>query len=179
MKRGFKRKMNLEDSEDENEAETDEEEEEEEEDETPKKGKKPNPLVVTRWKMILPKKGEVRAIIFMWNLGCVFNSFSLKFFPGTKDWGEKIMRNCPHERIVGNLLCLLVLCLFNIRNWNNCIRHCYIMLAGPTWIFEKDWLKNIKESQIAQMQTNLYSEFTTSSFVDFRIPTSSWLVKLC
>ena len=67
MKRGFKRKMNLEDSEDENEAETDEEEEEEEEeeDETPKKGKKPNPLVVTRWKMILPKKGEVRAIIFM------------------------------------------------------------------------------------------------------------------
>ena len=42
-----------------------EEEEEEEEDETPKKGKKPNPLVVTRWKMILPKKGEVRAIIFM------------------------------------------------------------------------------------------------------------------
>ena len=64
MKRGFKRKMNLEDSEDENEAETDEEEEEEE-DETPKKGKKPNPLVVTRWKMILPKKGEVRAIIFM------------------------------------------------------------------------------------------------------------------
>ena len=62
MKRGFKRKMNLEDSEDENEAETDEEEEEEEEeDETPKKGKKPNPLVVTRWKMILPKKGEVRA----------------------------------------------------------------------------------------------------------------------
>ena len=65
MKRGFKRKMNLEDSEDENEAETDEEEEEEEEDETPKKEKKPNPLVVTRWKMILPKKGEVRAIIFM------------------------------------------------------------------------------------------------------------------
>ena len=65
MKRGFKRKMNLEDSEDENEAETDEEEEEEEEDETPKKGKKPNPLVVTRWKMILPKKGEVRARIFM------------------------------------------------------------------------------------------------------------------
>ena len=63
MKRGFKRKMNLEDSEDENEAETDEEEEEEEE--TPKKEKKPNPLVVTRWKMILPKKGEVRAIIFM------------------------------------------------------------------------------------------------------------------
>ena len=59
MKRGFKRKMNLEDSEDENEAETDEEEEEEEE--TPKKEKKPNPLVVTRWKMILPKKGEVRA----------------------------------------------------------------------------------------------------------------------
>ena len=65
MKRGFKRKMNLEDSEDENEAETDEEEEEEEEDETPKKEKKPNPLVVTRWKMILPKKGEVRARIFM------------------------------------------------------------------------------------------------------------------
>ena len=65
MKRGFKRKMNLEDSEDENEAETDEEEEEEEEEETPKKEKKPNPLVVTRWKMILPKKGEVRAIIFM------------------------------------------------------------------------------------------------------------------
>ena len=66
MKRGFKRKMNLEDSEDENEAETnEEEEEEEEEDETPKKEKKPNPLVVTRWKMILPKKGEVRAIIFM------------------------------------------------------------------------------------------------------------------
>ena len=66
MKRGFKRKMNLEDSEDENEVETDEEEEEdEEEDETPKKEKKPNPLVVTRWKMILPKKGEVRARIFM------------------------------------------------------------------------------------------------------------------
>ena len=63
MKRGFKRKMNLEDSEDENEAETDEEEEEEEE--TPKKEKKPNPLVVTRWKMILPKKGEVRARIFL------------------------------------------------------------------------------------------------------------------
>ena len=56
MKRAFKRKMNLEDSEDEDEGETDEEDDDE--DETPKKGK-PNPLVVSRWKMILPKKGEV------------------------------------------------------------------------------------------------------------------------
>ena len=57
MKRVFKRKMNLEDSEDEDEGETDEEEDDE--DETPKKAK-PNPLVVTRWRMILPKKEEVR-----------------------------------------------------------------------------------------------------------------------
>ena len=56
MKRAFKRKMNLEDSEDEDEGETDDEDEE---DEMPKKGK-PNPLVVKRWKMILPKKGEVQ-----------------------------------------------------------------------------------------------------------------------
>ena len=55
MKRAFKRKMNLEDSEDEEEGETDDEDDE---DEAPKKGK-PNPLVVSRWKMILPKKGEV------------------------------------------------------------------------------------------------------------------------
>ena len=47
--------MNLEDSEDEEEGETDDEDDE---DEAPKKGK-PNPLVVSRWKMILPKKGEV------------------------------------------------------------------------------------------------------------------------
>ena len=62
MKRVFKRKMNLEDSEDENEGETDEDEDGE--DETPKKGK-PNPLVVSRWKMVLPKKGEVRKRIFV------------------------------------------------------------------------------------------------------------------
>ena len=61
MKRVFKRKMNLEDSDDENEGETDEDEDGE--DETPKKGK-PNPLVVSRWKMVLPKKGEVRKRIF-------------------------------------------------------------------------------------------------------------------
>ena len=63
MKRVFKRKMNLEDSEDEDEGETDNDDEDDE-DETPKKAK-PNPLVVTRWKMILPKKGEVRKRIFM------------------------------------------------------------------------------------------------------------------
>ena len=61
MKRVFKRKMNLEDSEDEDECET---EDEDDEDETPKKAK-PNPLVVSRWKMILPKKGEVGKIICM------------------------------------------------------------------------------------------------------------------
>ena len=59
MKRAFKRKMNLEDSDDEDEGETDTEEDE---DETPKKGK-PNPLVVSRWKMILPKKGEVHTYL--------------------------------------------------------------------------------------------------------------------
>ena len=53
--------MNLEDSEDEDEGET---EDEDDEDETPKKAK-PNPLVVSRWKMILPKKGEVRKRICM------------------------------------------------------------------------------------------------------------------
>ena len=51
--------MNLEDSDDEDEGETDTEEDE---DETPKKGK-PNPLVVSRWKMILPKKGEVHTYL--------------------------------------------------------------------------------------------------------------------
>ena len=70
MKRVFKRKMNLEDSEDEEEGESDNEDDEEE---TPKKGK-PNPLVVTRWKMILPKKGEVGKRIFIWSWRCKNNN---------------------------------------------------------------------------------------------------------
>jgi len=56
MKKGFKRKMNLDDSDDEYEAGTDDDDDDDEEDGAKKK---PNALVVRRWKMILPKRGEV------------------------------------------------------------------------------------------------------------------------
>ena len=58
MKKGFKRKMNLDDSDDEYEAGTDDDDDDDEEDGAKKK---PNALVVRRWKMILPKRGEVGA----------------------------------------------------------------------------------------------------------------------
>ena len=57
MKKGFKRKMNLDDSDDEYEAGTDDDDDDEDEEGGAKK--KPNALVVSRWKMILPKRGEV------------------------------------------------------------------------------------------------------------------------
>ena len=57
MKKGFKRKMNLDDSDDEYEAGTDDDDDDDEEEDGGKK--KPNALVVSRWKMILPKRGEV------------------------------------------------------------------------------------------------------------------------
>ena len=57
MKKGFKRKMNLDDSDDEYEAGTDDDDDDEEEEDGAKK--KANSLVVSRWKMILPKRGEV------------------------------------------------------------------------------------------------------------------------
>ena len=56
MKKGFKRKMNLDDSDDEYEAGTGDDDEDDDEDGAKKK---PNALVVSRWKMILPKRGEV------------------------------------------------------------------------------------------------------------------------
>ena len=76
--------MNLEDSEDEDEGETDDEEDE---DETPKKGK-PNPLVVSRWKMILPKKGEVhifttKNIILICSESWLFLQFQFPQVPKT------------------------------------------------------------------------------------------------
>ena len=58
MKKGFKRKMNLDDSDDEYEAGTDDDDDDDDEEEDGAK-KKPNALVVSRWKMILPKRGEV------------------------------------------------------------------------------------------------------------------------
>ena len=56
MKKGFKRKMNLDDSDDEYEAGTDDDDDDDDEDGAKKK---PSALVVSRWKMILPKRGEV------------------------------------------------------------------------------------------------------------------------
>ena len=59
MKKGFKRKMNLDDSDDEYEAGTDDDDDDADEEEEDGAKKKPNSLVVSRWKMILPKRGEV------------------------------------------------------------------------------------------------------------------------
>ena len=66
MKKGFKRKMNLDDSDDEYEAGTDDDDDDEEEEDGAKK--KANSLVVSRWKMILPKRGEVYAFFLILTL---------------------------------------------------------------------------------------------------------------
>ena len=70
--------MNLDDSDDEYEAGTDDDDDDDEEEEDGAK-RKPNALVVSRWKMILPKRGEVgnsHNMFFLSNLhsSCNLNS---------------------------------------------------------------------------------------------------------
>ena len=88
MKKGFKRKMNLDDSDDEYEAGTDDDDDDDEEEDGAKK--KPNALVVRRWKMILPKRGEVgtRNMFFFVQIFTIMQPEFL-FFPQVPKTGVK------------------------------------------------------------------------------------------